>query len=46
MDHKEVGYHITEKSLSLCTSVVTRWEDVREMENLPDAPDILGETFK
>ena len=43
VDHKEVGYHHQEKSEALCSSVVTTWQEEREMDNLPESPDILGQ---
>ena len=43
MDHKEIGYHHQKKSEALCSTVVSSWEEEREMENLPEAPDILGQ---
>ena len=46
VDHREVGYHHQQKGASLCQSVVPRWEEERELENLPDSPDILGQSVR
>ena len=46
VDHREVGYHHTEKGASLCQSVVPRWEEERELENLPDSPDMIGQSVR
>ena len=43
VDHREVGYHHKQKGLALYRSAVPRWEEERELENLPDSPDLIGE---
>ena len=46
VDHREVGYHHKEKGVALFRSVVPRWEQERELENLPDTPDMIGERVR
>ena len=46
VDHREVGYHHKQKGLALYRSVVPRWEEERELENLPDSPDMIGEAVR